>query len=76
MVLTTSGSRDGERMLLPSNGISMRSQRPSRITTGSHTHLISNPTETLATSDALPQTQDGGNCSDAKEHQLLMRKER
>jgi len=42
--LTTSGSRDGERIPLPNNGTSMRFQRRSRTTTGSLTHLIFNLT--------------------------------
>jgi len=41
---TTSGLRDGERTPLLNNGTSMRFQRPSRTTTGSLTHLISNLT--------------------------------
>ena len=65
-VPTMSGSRDGEITLEPNNGTSMESQRPSRTTTGSHTHLISNQTVDLAMSDVLPLTQDGGNSSDTK----------
>jgi hypothetical protein len=61
---------------MPSNGTSMRSQRPSRTTTGNLTHLTSNPMEDQATSDAPPLTQDGGNSSSTKEFQLSMRKER
>jgi hypothetical protein len=61
-----SGSRDGETTLELNNGTSMVSQRPSRTTTGSHTHLISNQTVDQPTSDALPLTQDGGNSSDTK----------
>jgi hypothetical protein len=75
-VPTTFGSRDGERTLLPSNGISMRSQRPSRITTGSLTHLISNPMVDQTTSDVLPPTQDGGNFSDTKVPQLSTKRAR
>jgi hypothetical protein len=70
MVPTMSGSRDGERMLMPNNGSSMRFQRPSRTTTGSLTHLTSNQTEDQAISDALQPTLDGGRCSDTKELQL------
>jgi hypothetical protein len=52
------------------------SPRPSRITTGNHTHLTSNPMEDQQTSDALLPTQDGGNYSDTKVLSLSMRKER
>jgi len=62
--LTMSGSRDGETMLDNNSGTSMKSPRLSRITTGSLTHLTSNPTVDQATSDALLPTQDGGRCSD------------
>jgi hypothetical protein len=75
-VQTTSGSRDGEIMLLLSNGTSMEFPRLSRTTTGSHTPLISNPMEAQATSDAQPLTQDGGNCSDMKTTSLPMKEER
>jgi hypothetical protein len=68
--------RDGERMLLLNNGISMKSQRLSRTTTGSHIHLIFNPTVTLLTSDALQPTQDGGRCSDTRKFMLPMREEK
>jgi len=74
--LTTFGSRDGERMSEPNNGTSMKSLRLSRTTTGRLTHLISNPTEDQAISDALLPTQDGGRCSDTKVPQLSTRKER
>jgi len=67
MAPTTSGSRDGERMLQPSNGTLMRSQRQSRTTTGSHIHLISKETVTPPTLDALLLTQDGGNYGDVME---------
>jgi len=63
MAPTTSGSRDGERMLQPSNGTLMRSQRQSRTTTGSHIHLIFKETVTPLTSGAPPPTQDGGRYS-------------
>ena len=71
-----SGREDGEPTLRPSNGTSMASPRHSRTTTGSHTHLISNPTEDQPTSDAQPQTQDGGNSGEPKEDTLSMREER
>jgi hypothetical protein len=76
MVLTTFGSRDGERTPMPSNGTSMRNPRHSRITTGSHTHLISNLMEDHPTLDVPLPTQDGGNSSDTKVPQLLTREER
>jgi len=44
----------------------MVSQRPSRTTTGSHTHLISNPTEVQLMLDALLLTQDGGKSGELK----------
>jgi hypothetical protein len=75
-VPTMSGSRDGERMLLLNNGTSMRSQRPSRTTTGRATHSISNPMVDQPMSDAQPPTQDGGKCSDTKVPQSSMREER
>jgi hypothetical protein len=53
-------------MSMPSNGTSMKSLRLSRITTGNPTLLIFNPMEDQATSDAQPQIQDGGKCSDTK----------
>jgi hypothetical protein len=64
--LTMSGSRDGERMLLPNSGTSMKSPRLSKTTTGSLTHLTFKETEILTTLDAQPQIQDGGKCSDTK----------
>jgi len=70
MVQTMSGSRDGERMSRLSSGTSMRFQRPSRTTTGSHTLLTSNLTEDHPISDVQLPTQDGGNFSDTKEPQL------
>jgi hypothetical protein len=73
---TTYGSRDGERTLLLNNGISMKSPRLSRITTGSHIPLISNLMVAQTTLDAQPLTQDGGKCSDTKVPQLSTRKER
>ena len=60
----------------PSNGTSTVSPRPSRTTTGSHTHSTSNQTVALPTSDAQPLTQDGGNSSDIKIIWLSMIKER
>jgi hypothetical protein len=63
-----SGSRDGEEILQPSSGSSMRFPRPSRITTGSHTHLISKETVDHPTLDVPTPTQDGGNSSSKKEH--------
>jgi hypothetical protein len=69
-VLTTSGLRDGERMLLPSSGTSMVSPRLSRTITGNHTHLTFNQTEDHPTSDVPLPTQDGGNSSDTKVPQL------
>jgi hypothetical protein len=75
-VPTMSGSRDGERMLLLNNGTSMRSQRPSRTTTGRATHSISNPMVDQPMSDAQLPTQDGGKCSDTKVLQSSMKEER
>jgi ribosome assembly protein YihI (activator of Der GTPase) len=66
-VPTMSGSRDGERTSEHNNGTSMKSQRPSRITTGSPIPLIFNQMVVQATSDAPIPTQDGGRCSDMKE---------
>jgi len=63
-------------MLLLNNGSSMKSQRPSRITTGSLTHLTFSQTEDQAMSDAQLPTQDGGNSSSTKVLQLSMREER
>jgi hypothetical protein len=54
----------------------MRSLRPSRITTGNPTLLISNPMEDPPILDAPLPTQDGGNSSNTKEVQSLTRKER
>jgi hypothetical protein len=71
-----SGREDGERTLLLNNGTSMRSQRPSRTTTGRATHSISNLMEDLQMLDALLLTQDGGNSSDIKVPQLSTREER
>jgi len=76
LVQTMSHSRDGEPTPDNNNGSSMRSQRPSRTTTGSLTHLTSNPMEDQPISDVQLPTQDGGNFSDTKEPQLSMRKER
>jgi hypothetical protein len=66
-VPTTFGWEDGELTLKPNNGTSMESPRLSRITTGNHTHLISNQTVDQPMSDALLPTQDGGKCGDLKE---------
>jgi len=66
LVQTMSHSRDGEPTPDNNNGSSMRSQRPSRTTTGSLTHLISNQTEVQPTSDVLPLILDGGKCGDSK----------
>jgi hypothetical protein len=76
MVPTMSGSRDGEIMLEINNGTSMKFQRPSRTTTGNHTHLTSNQMVTAATSDVLLLTQDGGNYSDTKDLKSSTREER
>jgi hypothetical protein len=70
MVPTMSGSRDGEKILMHSNGTSMRSQRPLRTTTGNLTLSTSNLTVDLAILDALQQIQDGGSCSNIKDKQL------
>jgi hypothetical protein len=71
-----SGSRDGERMLKPSSGTSMKSQRLSRTTTGILTHSILNPTVAQLTSDVLLLTLDGGNYLDSIAISLRTRKER
>jgi hypothetical protein len=73
---TTFGWRDGERIPLPSNGSSMRFQRPSRTTTGNPTHSTSNLTVDPATSDVLTPTQDGGKCSSIKEQPLSTKRVR
>jgi hypothetical protein len=75
-VPTMFGWRDGERTPMPNNGTSMKSQRPSRTTTGSHTHLTSSLMEVQATSDVLQPTQDGGNSSSTKVLPLLTREVR
>jgi hypothetical protein len=67
---TMSGSRDGERTSLLNNGSSMRSQRQSRITTGSLIHLKSKAMVALQMPDALVLTLDGGNYSDLMELSL------
>jgi hypothetical protein len=46
------------------SGTSMRSQRPSRTTTGNLIPSTFSPTADRPISDALPLIQDGGNCSD------------
>jgi len=56
------------------NGTSITSQRPSRVTFGNLTHLTSNQMEAQLTSDAPPQTADGGNCSNIRTLQSLTRK--
>jgi hypothetical protein len=66
MVPIMFGSEDGERILLDNNGSSMKSQRLSRITNGSLTHLTSKEMEHQLMSDVLLPTQDGGNSSDTK----------
>jgi hypothetical protein len=71
---TMSGLRDGERMLLPSNGSSMRYQKPLRTTTGNLIHLTSKEMEDPLISDAQLQIQDGGKCSDTKMHLLPTRR--
>jgi hypothetical protein len=71
-----SGLRDGERMLKPNNGGSMKNQRPSRTTTGSLTHLTSKAMVDQATLDVPLPTQDGGKCSDTKELSLPMKRVR
>jgi hypothetical protein len=53
-----------------------KSQRLSRIITGSHIHLISNPMVVQPTLDAQLPTQDGGNFSDIKMLLLSTREER
>jgi hypothetical protein len=75
-VPTTFGREDGELTPRLNNGTSMVSQRPSRTTTGSHTHLISNPTVDQPTSDVPLPTQDGGKSGETKVVSLSMRKER
>jgi hypothetical protein len=75
-VLTTFGREDGELTPRLNNGTSMVSQRPSRTTTGSHTHLISNPTVDQLMSDVPLPTQDGGNSGETKVVSLSTRKER
>jgi len=75
-VLTMSGSRGGERMLLLSNGTLMKFQRQLRTTTGNLTHLIFKVMEDHQTSDVLLPIQDGGNCLDIKVPKLSTRKER
>ena len=76
MVPIMFGSEDGERMLLDNNGSSMKSQRLSRITNGSLTHLTSKEMEHQLTLDAPLPTQDGGNSLDTKIHLSPMKKER
>jgi hypothetical protein len=73
---TTYGLRDGERMLLLNNGTSMRFQRLSKTTTGSHTHLTSKEMVDPLTSDAQLQTQDGGKCSDTRTLLLQTKEEK
>jgi hypothetical protein len=46
--------------------------RPLRTTTGSHTHLISNPMVDQLMSDALLLTQDGGKSGELKVDSLSM----
>jgi len=75
-VPTMSGSRDGERTLLLSNGTSMRFLRPSKTTTGNPIHLTFKATEVQPTSDVPLPTQDGGNYSNTKMLLLLMKEVR
>jgi hypothetical protein len=75
-VLIMLQSEDGETTQKPCNGTSTVFLKPSRTTTGNHTHLTSNQTVAQATSDVQLLTQDGGNCSDMKVVSLPMRKER
>jgi len=75
-VPTTSGSRDGETMLRPSNGTSMESPRHLRTTTGNLTHLTSNQMVDQPMSDVLLPTPDGGNSGELREDSLEMIKER
>jgi hypothetical protein len=63
-------------MLLLNSGTSMRSPRPSRITTGRATHLTFKEMEDLPISDVPLPTQDGGNSSDTKDLKLSTREER
>jgi hypothetical protein len=58
------------------NGTLTKSQRPSRTTTGSLTHLTFNQTEDQQISDVLQPTQDGGNSSNTKTPMSPMKKER
>jgi hypothetical protein len=58
------------------NGTLTKSQRPSRTTTGSLTHLTSKAMEDHLTSDVLQPTQDGGNSSNTKTPMSPMKKER
>ena len=76
MVPTTSGREDGERTLLLNNGSSMESQRLLRVTNGRTTHLTFNQMEDQPTSDALPQTQDGGNSGEPKVDTLSTKRAR
>jgi hypothetical protein len=76
MELTTSGSRDGERMLRANNGTSIKFPKLSRTTNGNLIHLTSNQMVAQPTSDVLLQTQGGGNSSNMKEQTLSMRKVR
>jgi len=63
-------------MSKPSNGSSMESQRLSRVTNGKLTHLTFNQMEDQPTSDALPQTQDGGNSGEPKVDTLSTKRAR
>jgi hypothetical protein len=76
MVPIMFGSEDGERMLWDNNGSSMKSQRLSRTTNGSLTHLTFKEMEHQLTLDVLLPTQDGGNFSDIKVPLSLMKKEK
>ena len=69
-------SRDGETTPSLNNGTLTKCPRPSRTITGSLTHLTSKEMVDQPTSDAQPQTQDGGNFSELTVDILSMRKER
>ena len=71
MELTTLLSTDMSREETTNNGSSTALTRPSDPTTGRTMPLKSNPTEDQPTSEPLPlSTQDGGNCSEFKDHSL------
>jgi hypothetical protein len=77
LVPTMSLSRDGERIRDPNNGISMKFQRPSEITTGRTTAFTLIATEKATISElTLASHQDGGKCSDTEMVWFKMKKER